>query len=322
MLVESLVLAGMGAAVGVLLAWWGVRAAVRLMLSTPSAFSLPRLQEISIDPWVLAFVALVTVATAVLFGLVPALVSRPGDLRGVSLASRSATSGRRLQSAMVVAEVALALPLLVGAGLMVHSFVRLSQVEPGFRAEGVLTVKMLLLPARERAFHAEFINQVLDRSGRFPGWLPRARLADCRWTAGTAVRGTYRADRPEPALNERPGGDISIITPDYFRAMGIPLVKGRDFDDRDRIGAPHVAILNQTAARMFFGDEDPLGKRLTVSWNDAREVEIIGITADIRHGQLQSRPDPSCSWRTRSSRFRFPRWSFARSASRPRLAKP
>ena len=74
--------------------------------------------------------------------------------------------------------------------------------------------------------------------------------------------------------------------------MGIPLVRGRDFDDRDRIGAPHVAILNQAAARMFFGDEDPLGKRLTVSWNDAREVEIIGVTADIRHGQLQSRADP------------------------------
>jgi putative ABC transport system permease protein len=156
----------------------------------------------------------------------------------------------------------------------------------------VLTLKMLLLPVRERAFHAEFINQALDRIRAIPQVVAAGSIGRLPMDGGNSGSWYYRADRPEPTLTERPGGDISIITPGYFRAMGIPLVRGRDFDDRDRIGAPHVAILNQTGARMFFGDEDPLGKRLKVSWNDAHEVEIIGITADIRHSQLQSRPDP------------------------------
>jgi putative ABC transport system permease protein len=102
----------------------------------------------------------------------------------------------------------------------------------------------------------------------------------------------YRADRPEPPLGQRPGGDISIVTPGYFAAMGIPAIRGRDFTDADRIGTAHVGILNQTAARAFFGDEDPVGKRLTVSWNNTREVEIVGIVGDIRHGQINRKPDP------------------------------
>jgi putative ABC transport system permease protein len=102
----------------------------------------------------------------------------------------------------------------------------------------------------------------------------------------------YRADRAAPPPHTLPGGDISIITPGYFRAMGIPILKGRDFDERDGMRAPHVAILNQTAARLFFEGEEPLGKRLKVSWNDAREVEVVGIVGDIRHSQLHTRPDP------------------------------
>jgi predicted permease len=193
---------------------------------------------------------------------------------------------------MVIAEVALAVPLLAGAGLMIHSLVRLAQVEPGFRAEGVLTVRMLLLPVRDRAFHAEMITEALARVRALPGVIAAGSIGRLPMEGGNSGSWYYRADRPEPPLGQRPGGDISIITPGYFGAMGIPLVKGRDFDHRDRIGSPHVAIINQTAARALFGDRPPLGGRLKVSWNDAGEVEIVGVVADIRHSQLQTVPDP------------------------------
>jgi putative ABC transport system permease protein len=292
MLVESLVLAGVGAAVGVAVAWWSVRTAVRLMLATPSMKSLPRLDEISLDPWVLGFAAVVTVAVAVLFGLVPTLVSGRRDLNVLSLGSRSVTGRRRLQSAMVVVEIALALPLLVAASLLVHSLVRLNQIDPGFRTEGVLTVRMLLLPVRDRALHADFIDQVLERVRALPDVVAAGSIGRLPMEGGNSGSWYYRADRPEPALSERPAGDISIITPGYFQAMGIPLVRGRDFSDRDRMGSPHVAILNQTAAREFFGDENPLGQHVKVWWNDAGVVEIVGVAADIRHSQLQTKPDP------------------------------
>jgi putative ABC transport system permease protein len=102
----------------------------------------------------------------------------------------------------------------------------------------------------------------------------------------------YRADRPQPAAGDKPGGDVSIVTPGYFQAMGIPLLGGRDFEDRDRLGSPHVAILNQAAARLFYQDEDPLGKSMAVWWNDAGNVRVVGVVADIRHAELSDRPQP------------------------------
>ena len=245
------------------------------------------------DSWVLLFAAGATVVTAIAFGVGPQLVTRGSWGRPITDASRSITSGyRRLQGLMVVAEVALALPVLAGAGLMLHSFLRLNEVEPGFRAENVLTVRMLLLPVRDRAFHAEFVNDVLDRVRRLPQVVAAGSIGRLPMEGGNSGSWYYRADGPEPPPSERPSGDISIITPGYFQAMGIPIVKGRDFLSSDRIGSPHVAILNQRAARAFFKDDDPLGKRLKVSWNDAREVEVIGIAADIRHSQLHTPPDP------------------------------
>jgi putative ABC transport system permease protein len=290
-LVEAFVLATVGASAGVALAWWGV-GAVRVLADATSALSLPRADEISIDPAVLAFAAVITALTAILFGVVPALSSRRGEFRGLSLGGRAVTPNLRLQSIMVVAEVALALPLLVAAGLLVHSFVRLSQVEPGFRAENVLTVKLLLLPVRDRSSHAALVDDVLDRVRALPQVIAAGSIGRLPMEGGNSGSWYYRADQPEPSLSERPGGDISLITPGYFQAMRIPLVRGRDFDRRDRLGAPPVAIVNQAAARRFFGDQDPLGKRLKVSWNDTREVEIVGVASDIRHSQLQAKPEP------------------------------
>jgi predicted permease len=290
-MVESLILAAVGSALGVALAWLGLRAFVRLL---PPAIDLPRLHEISIDPFVLLFAVGVAGGTALLFGLGPALVSgRSDDEQLAARAGRSVTTAqRRLQGTMVIAEVALAVPLLAGAGLMVHSLQRLTHVDPGFRAEGVLTVRMLLLPARDRALHAELVDDVLARVRALPEVRAAGSIGRLPMDGGNSGSWYYRADRPAPPLGQRPGGDISIVTPGYFAAMGIPAIRGRDFTGADRMGTAHVGILNQTAARAFFGDEDPVGKRLTVSWNDTREVEIVGVMGDIRHGQINRKPDP------------------------------
>jgi putative ABC transport system permease protein len=289
-LVECLVLAGMGTLLGIALAWLSVRAFIRL---TPATVTLPRLDELSIDSSVLLFATAIAVVTALLFSLGPALAAgRPERSRSLSSGRSVVSRQRRLQSLMVIAEVALALPLLAGAGLMVQSLIRLTQVEPGFRAEGVLTVQMLLLPVRDRAFHAEFVTEALARVRALPGVSAAGSIGRLPMDGDNSGSWYYRADRPDPPLGQRPGGDISIITPGYFSAMTIPLVKGRDFEDRDRIGSPPVAILNQTAARVLFGDEEVLGRRLKVSWSDAREVEVVGVASDIRHSQLHTSPDP------------------------------
>jgi putative ABC transport system permease protein len=291
MLVESVLLAGLGGILGMGLAWLSVEAMVRLL---PPTFRMPRVEEISINPQVLLFTAAVTLGAAILFGLAPALRSRDMDhIRGLHDSSRSvASSHRRMRGVMVTAEVALALPLLVGAGLLAHSFMKLMRVEPGFRAEGLLTVRMRLLPVRERALHAEVVELILDRVRALPGVTAAGSIGRLPMDGGNSGSWYYRADRPEPLPAERPGGDVSIITPGYFQAMDIHVVRGRDFDSRDRIGSPHVGILNLAAARALFGDEEPLGKRLRVWWNDAADVEIVGITADIRHSQLRYTPYP------------------------------
>jgi predicted permease len=291
MMVEGLLLAGLGGLLGVGLAWLSIATMVRLL---PASFGLPRLDEISIDPLVLLFAATVTLGSAILFGLAPALRSRDMDFtHGLRDSGRSVVAPhRRMRAVMVTAEVALALPLLVGAGLMVHSFVNLIRIEPGFRAEGVLTVRMRLLPVRDRALHAEVVNQILDRVRALPGVIAAGSIGRLPMDGGNSGSWYYRADRPEPAPSERPGGDVSIVSPGYFQAMGIRLLRGRDFDSRDRIGSPHVAILNLSAARSLFGDDDPIGKRLRVWWNDAGEVEVVGLVADIRHSEMRTTPEP------------------------------
>ena len=193
---------------------------------------------------------------------------------------------------MVIAEIALALPLVAAAGLMTHSFLRLSAVQPGFQAENLLTVQMLLLPVRDRALHAEFVSDALARVRRLPQVVAAGSIGRLPMDGGNSGSWYYPADRPEPVASERPRGDISVVSPDYFAAMRIPLMLGRDFASGDRIGSPHVAIINQTAARALFGGDNAVGRRLKVAWNDAREVEIVGVVADIRHGRLQASPEP------------------------------
>src|SRR5580658_3879835 len=290
LLVESLLLAILGGSAGIALATGSLHV---IKMSLPESLEIPRLNEIALDFPVLAFAVCATVLSSLIFGLAPALESVKRDLtRDLHAASRSVTSGRRLRRALVIAEVALAFVLVAAAGLMLGSFNRLASVDAGFHAEHVLTVRMLLLPVRDEAFHAETVSEMLRRIRSLPGVTAAGSIGILPMQGTNSGSWYYRADRPEPSLNDRPGGDVSIITPGYFRTLGIRILRGRDFDDHDRRNSLQVAILNQAASRMLFPNEEPIGKRVQVWWNRAPVVEVVGVAADIRHSQLNSAPDP------------------------------
>lgn len=290
LLVENLLLAALGGVAGILLAL----ASVDLIRNgLPPSLHIPRLQEISVNPGVLAFSIALTVLSSVLFGLAPTLQALKRDLiRDLHSVTRSVTSGSNLRNVLVVAEVALAVILVIAAGLMVRSFDRLLNVDSGFHAEHVLTLRMLLLPVQKEEWHAEAVDQMLTRIRALPGVISAGSIGVLPMEGGNSGTWYYRADQPEPAPNNRPAGDVSIVTPGYFRTLGIPILRGRDFDAHDRSGSMRVAILNQAAARVFFLHEDPIGKRLKVWWNNSPVVTIVGIARDIRHSQLTSAPDP------------------------------
>jgi len=194
-------------------------------------------------------------------------------------------TGRGLRNALVVAEVAVAVVLVTGAGLMVRSFVLLNSVNPGYRADHVLTVRMTLIFSKyagDLHRRAAIIEDTLERVRA----RPQVKSASSIHSLPTKpTSGTWydRADRPMAPPGSRKGGDVSVVSDDYFRTMGIPLVAGREFSRHDRMGAPGVAILNREAAHMIFDQEDPIGKRLRVAWSGATDVEVIGLVENIRH---------------------------------------
>jgi putative ABC transport system permease protein len=295
--VESLLLAVSGGLLGFVLAWWGVPAIIRML---PVDFPLPRMREIAVDRGVLAFTMLVSLGCGVFFGILPALQADRARLNeGLHDGGRSGTAGNRtVRNSLVLTEVAVAVLLVIGAGLMVRSFILLNEVDPGFRPEHVLAFRMLLLNtgqdfAQVQAHRAAVIEQTLDRVRALPMVTAASSIHLLPLAGGASGTWYYRADRPTPPPGAQPGGDVSVISDGYFQTMGIPLLAGREFDARDRKGAPQVAILNQTAARMFYPDENPIGKRMKIAWGPGdNEFEIVGVARDMHHVGLQTAPDP------------------------------
>jgi len=280
---ESVLLGAAGGAAGLGLAWLGLSA---LVGAAPA--DLPRLEAIGIDGRVLAFAAALSVGTGFLFGLAPALQlarTNPGDVLREG-ARTSGGFGRSLRRAFVVAEVALAVVLLVGAGLMLRSFDRVRQVDLGFRPDHVLTARITLWGDRydEPARVVDFFRQVL------------ARVEARRGVAGAAGVGTvflsptpYSMNfsiegRPDFPFEQRVEVPVDAVTPAYFRVMGVPLRRGRTFDDRDTSTSTPVVIINETMARMFWIDEDPIGRRIKYGSLSSRSpwLEIVGVVADTR----------------------------------------
>ena len=290
LLIESLVLALCGGLLGVAL---GAIALHLLKTSLPQSLEIPRLGEVTLDLPVLLYAAAVSILSALLFGLAPSLHSLKRNVSAeMHRSGRSVTPGRSLRRALVVAEIAIALLLVAGAGLMVRSFLRLAGVNPGFRAENVLTARMLLLSGNNDEHRMQAVRQMLDRIRALPGVIAAGSISSLPLGDGQSSTPYYRADRPDPPLNARPSGDVSMISPGYFQAMGIPILRGRAFTAQDRAGAPRVAILNQTAARALFPGEDPIGKRIKFEWDQNYILQVVGVAAGTRDDSVSAPPDP------------------------------
>jgi putative ABC transport system permease protein len=294
LLTENLALALAGGALGLLFAFWGIDALLAL-----SPGNIPRLEAIGLDRTVLLFTLGISLATGVVFGLLPALsASNPNLNEMLKESGRSATEGGRggrLRSALAVAEIALSLVLLIGAGLLVRSFMRLQEVQPGFNPEHLLTAE-LTLPAAKYAENQQVVNfydQLLAQLAQQPGVQAATLTSALPLGGGGDVLAFAVEGRPQAPTDRTPDAEARVISPDYFRTMQIPLLRGRLLNERDAQDAPLAAVINETLARHYFPGEDALGKRITFGdpqAADPRWQTIVGIVADVRQSGLNEEP--------------------------------
>ncbi|MEX2285255.1 MAG: ABC transporter permease [Gemmatimonadota bacterium] len=290
LLTESVLLGLLGGALGVLLSsWW-----MDLMLaSIPTP--LPAWLKINIDRTVLLFTLAVAFVTALLFGLAPALQSIRTDVQATLKEGRGITGSfrkNRLRSALVVAQLALAVVLLTGGLLMVKSFLAMRQVNPGFRIENVVAVDLALPGQRydSEASRLVFYDRLLEKAAAIPGVqqvgaISAVPIGGANNTSNFTVEGRSPSD-PEAARN----AFHTIVTPGYFETMGIPLVRGRYFRSTDLAGSERVAIVNQRVVDLFFEGEDPVGKR--IAWGAGEGLEwmtIVGVTANVNQADINQK---------------------------------
>jgi putative ABC transport system permease protein len=290
LLVESVVFSSAAGLVGIILALWGVAA---LIAATP--LDIPRLQTAHVDTTVLAFATFVSMATGVVFGVAPALqLSRPDHGGALNDAGRGSSGARaaRTGRALVVAEIALSLVLLAGAGLLVRSFLRLQQVEPGFVPQRAVTMQLLLPGSRypDAAAQVRFSRLVHDRIATAPGVQSAAVSSTLPMSGSNLGAGFTVDDHPLANPADRPTAAGFAVSPDYFATMGIQLVRGRAFTARDDENAPPVAIINETMAQRFWPNEDALGRRLTSYGGLSRE--IVGVVRDVKTRDLSEHAGP------------------------------
>lgn len=294
-LTESALLALAGGAAGLLLAVWGLDVLVAL---SPS--DIPRLDQTGIDGRVLAFTLGVSLLTGLIFGLVPALQSSKSDpnesLKEGGRGSTGGVRGRRVRNSLVVSEIALSLVLLIGAGLLIKSFMRLQQFELGFNPDSLLTMRIQLPGSKYRDGKqvVGFYQQLLQRMEAVPGVQSVGAISSVFITDTPNSTNFSIEGRPVPTGAEAIEVPLDSISPSYFRAMGIPLLRGREFDDRDVEGATPVVIINQTMANRFFEGEDPIGKRFVYgrSAPDNPWITIVGVVADMRRTGFDKLPRP------------------------------
>jgi putative ABC transport system permease protein len=293
LLTESVLLAFAGALLGILFAIWG--SALLLAIAPPS---LPRLSEARIDGGVLLFTLLVSLATGILFGLAPALQSsRVGLTARLKEGDRGSTAGHaRLRTGLIVSEVALALMLLIAAGLLIESFAQLARVQPGFDPESVLTFNIALPddPYRDRAKAAAFFDQIVRRIEDLPGVKSAAAGNVLPLSGGEEIDGFEIAGRPASDPGQIQTANFRWVTPDYFRTLQIPLQRGRTFDERDTKDAPQVAVVDETMARLYFFGVDPIGQRFKGTNEKKKPIlrEIVGVVGNVRHASLNAKPGP------------------------------
>ena len=299
LVLESLILAGLGAAIGWLLAGWGLAAVLKL-----GTVGLPRLDNVHLDMQVAGFSILVTVVTGIAFGLAPAwFASRVSLDEVLKDAARGTTAGRggRIRGSFVASQLALALVLLVGATLMLRSFARIHALDPGYVPDHILTASLFMPDSRfpgnsfseREPFRKAFLAQVVERAAALPGVESAAVVMGMPLTPVGANMQVLVLGRPEPKPSEPQVSGYSQVSPNYFQTMGIPLLRGRHFDNHDTVDAPFVALVNESFVRTFFPNGDALGQRLRVM--DAhrdRPTEIVGIIRDTRQRSITAQPGP------------------------------
>ena len=292
LLTESTLLALLGGALGLLLAWGGV-AALRATLPADT----PRLDEIGIDGWVLAFGFALALGTGVLFGVLPALrASRTDPQRALRSGGRSDAGGGRgrLSGTLVAAEVALATVLVIGAGLLIQSFARLVQVDPGFRTEGLVSATVAPPEFRfgDDIARNQFYGELLQRLRADPGVRMAAVSSNIPF-GGRNFGSVFTIEgRPDPASE---GGDWpmaqvrSVISVDYLQTLRVPLLRGRGFTASDREGAPKVVLIDPVLARRYWPDEDPVGKRIRYPGEQEWRT-VVGVVGEVKHDRLDETP--------------------------------
>jgi predicted permease len=293
-LIESCVLAFSGALAGIALAYAGLRATLALIPN-----NLPRLAEIAIDGRVLGFTLAVSLLTAFIFGLAPALrYTKPNLSEALRQGGRSIAGlvHYRLRDALVVSEIALALILLIGAGLLGRSFVRLLQTDPGFAADRLLSLEVHVWgwsPTPEK--QGVFFEQTLDRLAALPGVQAAAVVSALPFHDNRiSLIVPFTIDRrPAPLPGQEPTTYLNTASSDYFRALGIPVRSGRVFTQFDRPEAPPVAVINETLANRYWPSEDPVGRKITTRlFGRIITCEIVGVVGDVRSTGLDSEPRP------------------------------
>jgi len=292
LLTESVMLAVGGGAAGLLIAVWGVRWLVSLGPDT-----IPRAQEIAVDPRMAGFTMLISVATGALFGLAPALqASRPVFADALKESGRASAGVRRnrFRSALVIIEAALSLVLLIGAGLMIRSFAKLNQVNPGFNPARAFTIGVALLPNKypEDERVASSMAQLLERAAATPGVVSVGAISELPIAGGNTSDVFTIEGRPPVAKEAQPMTEYRVVTPRYFEAMGIPLLAGRDFADTDTKRSPNVAVINEIFAQRHFAGENPLGRRIKLQGQERDPLLIVGVVGNVRQFSLDAPPSP------------------------------
>jgi putative ABC transport system permease protein len=293
-LTESVLLSLFGGAAGLLLSL-GTLAALRA--AHPAA--IPRLDGVGVNGWVIAFALVAALLTGMVSGLAPALrVSRADLHEGLKEggANRLSLAGHRLRAALIVSEVALSLLLLVGAGLLVRSFLHLTGVDPGFNANHVLTFNMDMPAARysNSQQRSVLLQEVASRLRNVPVVDSVGLISNLPLTGGEGFNrfGFTLEDSENPATAENHRFYARWITPGYFASMGIPLLRGRDFTDGDRAGSAATVIIDAALARRYFPNENPIGKFLRVSYAKSVPREIVGVAGEVRLVALEQEPAP------------------------------
>jgi putative ABC transport system permease protein len=296
LLTESVLLSLVGAGVGLLLAVWGVD-----LLTKLKPAGIPRLDNVRIDGIVILFTIATAVATGVLFGLVPAFSATRGLSDALKEGGRGAVAtrgGQRVRAVLVVTELALAVMLLAGAGLLLRSFVKLQAVDPGFTVDRALTFDLTLPDSRykEDASRVAFFEALMPRLRALPGARAASAVMGLPLSGLDFIISFEVKGRPPVPPSQQPSMQVRVATPDYFQSLGIPLRRGRVFTDADRAGAPRVVLITESAARQFFPGEDPIGKTITLGWGRGPGTpraggEVVGILGDIKDAGLNE-PNP------------------------------